>query len=348
MARCLTYLLGCLLSGLSVALAQRYVEISAEIDLVTYGKTDTNGAASGSHRIISCVCIVGTNEWRIDNDYSQNAEIKWFFDGTNIYDSARITKPLPPQVSANLAKRFGFGSPPFDVARSNITINIHPSPNGHPIGDEGVNLPWLAFCSGTYLKREARLIALPVAVLRHTPEGFGYSDKTQVFEDELGLPRTVDLFLSKALLESSVSNFNSEHFIGFRKNAENANGGPLNSQDGAPQFHYEVTESTNFMGWNFPLRFEFAQSKRAVNGYLHPAYSGTGRVNSIRSSAKPENLFVPSMHQTVGDYRFREERKTLDAIVYPTTNAYAEPTNDSGLQNVFKEQVRQMPSAPVL
>jgi hypothetical protein len=179
---------------------QRYVEISSEIELVAYPSGSTNGATATTPRTISVLCVTGTNEWRIDHDYANGAEIKWLFDGTNIYHSLRRTKPTPAETTEKRLGNFKLATVPFDVAKSHLTINVHPSADGLPLGDVGVNIPWLAFCSGTYLKRAGRLVPLPVEILRHTRDRFAYSDKTKAFADGFGLPRSVDLFTSKSLL----------------------------------------------------------------------------------------------------------------------------------------------------
>jgi hypothetical protein len=90
--------------------------------------------------------------------------------------------------------RTGLALAPFERAQSNLTIRVWPSQDGHPLGDYGENLPWLAFCSGNYLKREGRLIPLPCAILRHTRDRFAYTDKTITFKDEPRLPKTVALY----------------------------------------------------------------------------------------------------------------------------------------------------------
>jgi hypothetical protein len=89
---------------------------------------------------------------------------------------------------------------PFTMSDTNtLAINVFASDDGHPLDDISVNIPWLAFCSGSYLKREGRIVPMPSAILRHALDGFGYSDKTTTFDDEFGLPRTIELSTSKQL-----------------------------------------------------------------------------------------------------------------------------------------------------
>src|ERR1035441_3874522 len=84
-----------------------------------------------------------------------NAASKWFYDGTNVYESIQVTRPLPQETQDRMKRAGGLATAPFETARSNLTINIWPSPAGNPLGDEGVNIAWLAFCSGTYLDRKS-------------------------------------------------------------------------------------------------------------------------------------------------------------------------------------------------
>jgi len=331
-----------LFSGCVSTHAQRYVEISAEIELFAWRGEETNGAANAKPRIISVVCIMGTNEWRIEHDFLRGGEEKYFFDGTNVYESIHITTPVPTELKDKISTVSGLATAAYDVAKSNLTINIWPSHDGHPLGDKAANIPWLAFCSGPYLKRNVRLIPLPVDNLHHTPDRFAYSDKTETFEDEFGLPRTVDLFTSKSLYQTSANDFYKEWFSDGRF-AESTKSVVPNLEEGVLMFHYAVTESTNLLGWSFPLKFEFFQKGREYVQNGNWFHRGTGRVKSIRPSAKPGNLFVPTMQQTIVDWRFRDATKSVHAITYTSTNAFAAPTNDPVLKERFIKRVERAP-----
>ena len=116
--------------------------------------------------------------------------------------------------------------------------------------------------------------------------------------------------------------------------------------EGALFFEYEATESTNFLGWIFPTKFEFFQNGRKFEQNGDWFWRGVGRVKSIGVSAKPDGLFVLTMRQTVADARFREPTASVSAIIYAWSNAFAAPTNDPFPQKVFEKRATQMKNPP--
>jgi hypothetical protein len=123
----------------------------------------------------------------------------------------------------------------------------------------------LAFCSGPYLKQKVRVIPLP------WPSGYFRDnvsyDRREVFNDELGLPSSVDFFL------------------------------PGKSPGGSktlywPSGTYKVIESTDFLGWMFPLKFEVRQSAGPGGGDGTGIYDGAelvivGHVTSMQRGRMP-------------------------------------------------------------
>lgn len=301
------YLLAWCLVGCSVSAgAQSYVEISAQIEVTACSGHKTNGTANAEPRTISLTCIAGTNAWLIEDDFIRGATSAWYFDGTNVYQRLRST----------------------DNAQA--TINTWPSRDGHPLGSLAENIPWLAFCSGSYLRREGRIVPLPCDELRHTPDRYGYTDKTTTFADELGLPRTVDLFSSKALFLASETDFQNEG--SFRDDyAEWTKKRAAELPEAVLTFHYEVPEFTNFMGQHFPMKFEFFQKGRKYEQNGDWFWRGVGRVKSIRPSERPKGLLDPTARQMVVDWRFRDSASKIDGIIYASTNNGVAPTNDPAL-----------------
>jgi hypothetical protein len=321
--------------------AQPFVQIKAELELAAYREDDTNSQAMLTPRTFSVVCIAGTREWRIDEDWVQNSQQAWFFDGTNVYNSIRATRPMSKDMEEKIASTTHLAMVPFEQARSNLTIRVWQSIDGHPLGDPVANITWLAFCAGSYLKRDGRLIPLPLDDLHHTRDRFAYTDRTTNFYDSFGLPRQIDLFLSKSLFIVSEDDFDKEAFFGDRytrythKRAETL-------PDGAHMFHYEVIQSTNLFGWDFPLKFQCFQKGRNFEQNGDWFWRGSGRVTFIGPSTEPEGVFMPSMQQTIVDSRFHDPVTSVGAIIYTTTNAFLMPTNDPALQERFVNQARQI------
>ena len=329
------------LPGIFSALPQQYIDLSADIELTGYRVGDVKAAADAKPRMFSVRCLAGKREWQVEHDWVQNSISTWFFDGTNVYRTSRIKQPISESMRELVARTTHLAEVPFDVAKSNLTINVWPSRDGHPMGDPVVNIVWLAFCSGRYLKEEGRLIPLPVEELRHTRDRFAYTDKTSTFADEDGLPRTVDLYLSKSQFLVSETEFDQQYFFGNRY-TEWTRRTAAKLEEGAHMFHYAVTESTNFMGWNLPTKFEFSQEGRKFeqNGDWH--WRGAGRVKSIAVGERPRGVFDPSMQQTIVDWRFRDAASEVDGILYTSTNTFLSATNDPDLQEKFAKQAAQV------
>jgi hypothetical protein len=246
--------------------AAEFVEISAEIETLGYRLGDANSIAKAKPRTVNVVCITGSDNWYIEDDFQQREQ--WLFDGTSV----RCRRQMPP----------GTGGP-------KVMNQIWESTDGHPLGHFGVNIPWLAFCSGTYLKREGRMIPLPAAVLRHCPDRFAYTDVTTTLDNEPGLPKSIDLFSSPSLFLKSHTDWDKELSLGDRYTEWNKKTA-LKIQAGVLVFHYAVLESTQKLGRKFPTRFEFFQIGREYeqdgNWFCH----GIGRVKSIRPSTRPLSL----------------------------------------------------------
>src|ERR1041385_5834303 len=71
------------------------VEVTAEIELISWHSKDAAGQPVENRRIYSSRCVVGTNTWLIETDFVANAKETWWFIGTNIAKHTVITKKLP-------------------------------------------------------------------------------------------------------------------------------------------------------------------------------------------------------------------------------------------------------------
>ena len=312
--------------------AETFAEISGVIEFVDFPANDQ----FRREFTYSFVCISGTSEWRVDHNYIRNVETSYYYDGTNIYERTSVTNSPTREQISKFRSKTGLAVVPFEIARTNVTIRVTESLDGIPIGDLGVNIPWLAFCSGSYLKRQSRQIPLPIAELPYEPYAFAYSDKTEIFDDDLGLPRTVELFTAQSLIDASVmrESFRGLHDVARWKRARGT------IPDGLLKFRYGVSEFTNLLGRNFPIRFHFEENAGSSTNW-YPRAIGTCSVTSIRPCSAAQNIFVTNKQQVVLDQRFHDRAKGVDSILYKTTNDYVAPTDDPVLLGKFAAAIKR-------
>jgi hypothetical protein len=315
---------------------QTYLRISAQIEFITHKPTETNEQGASIRSIWPVICVVGTNMWRI-NANTKTGENEFFYDGTNLYE--RITFRATPAESSAIEPNVPSGIP----VSSHSTVHVYESHDGCPLADAKVNLPWLAFCSGAYLKRQGRSVPLVISILRHEPDGFAYSDKTEIFDDKFGLPQSIDLFTSQSLFDKSV---NRADFLGihdaniWRKGVEGFQGGFDGIvPDGRLKFHYAASKWTNYLGWNVPLKFECFQNELTKDGNYFRQYDCVGIVTSIMDCHTPDGVLTNGADQMVVDWRFADKSTGLDSIVYQESKGEVRPTNDVTLRQRFKTSV---------
>jgi hypothetical protein len=230
------FVLCSLLFLLPNARAAQFVEVSATITVITWP-----GEMLETRRTYTTHCVVGQDTWFFEGGL-HNAITENWWTGSNVVQRTAETKPSAIVAPGDRRPGTSFGR----------TV-VHRSPDGLPARASGFdNVPWLAFCSGEFLKRDGRRVPLPIDVLswRLVPD---YSDTTVVFDDTLGLPQKME----------------------------------LHTPDRQLVCQYEVQQSTNFLGWNFPLHFKIAQSRLGYDGKLIRHGQATGKVFSMRVGTEP-------------------------------------------------------------
>src|ERR1051326_8984052 len=213
----------------------QFLEISADIEVEDWNYwffCDRIGKYAGQEGIPSIFttnqtrrCVVGAKTWMIESDLPKQKVTRWF-TGTNIIEHTVITQETLAAEVKILSERSGFAMTGHKYTR------VHPSAEGNPgrpvrvadlMGFDLVGrLSWLAFCSGPALQQEGRRIFPPSDLWKEsTIACAGWTDVTEVFKDNLGLPRSISLVFT-------------------------------NSQ---PICQYQVRRSTNVLGWDLPLEF---------------------------------------------------------------------------------------------
>jgi hypothetical protein len=198
----------------------------------------------------------------IESEFPSFKVTRWF-TGTNIIEHTLITKETLAADAKKASQHSQFSMTPPPAGHR--YTRIHESADGNPGRPGGVadlmgfdfpaRVSWLAFCSGPFLKRDGRNIFPPSAMWKESNIVYsGWSDATEVFRDGLGLPKRINLV----------------------------------STNGQSIFQYQVRQSTNVLGWNFPLEFYGVQYlPTGTNGWkLHMTLKG--RVTGIHACAKPE------------------------------------------------------------
>jgi RNA polymerase sigma factor (sigma-70 family) len=320
------------------------VEITGELELVDYVQSATSGQYERRiNHTFPFNCIVGSNEWRIVDRHFVGGRNESYFDGTNIYQASIVDQAITnaqPRIPSLAA-----GPVTPEQSKSNLTVYISPSPGGYPLSSLGEQIPWLAYCSGTYLRREQRVVPLPTALGRLADDSFAYADKVETFSDKLGLPRTIWLFTSKGQYQRGL------HDPRMAKNGRSQRA-RINSivppyPDGILKFRYDVVSSTNFNGRNYPTEFSFTEYTADREGNWHPHVGGVGKLLSIRESpSQPRNVWDVSKRQMVIDYRFRHPTKFVDGIIYQWATAEVPSVDDPRLQAEFAKVVARAKDDP--
>ena len=307
--------------------AEEFVHISCEIETLSHHSKNPNGEPIEKTRTFPVKCIIQRNEWRIEVDFLSNAKEIFYFDGTNVYKRTQITKDLP---ESNEPGPFGSPAPTGDT---NIWITISPGPC--PLEHMGINVPWFAYCSGSYLKQPGRVIPLPISLGRHSRDCFGYVDITETFDDDLGLPKNSRLFTSREQLKASLS----DRRVRLGKAQREPTDVLVRAKDGLLKCEYSVEAATNFLGWSFPLKFVLTQYQLNEKGETELEYRAVGKTLAIQQVPQPEGVFVVGRASRIIDFRFQDGEGLLDSIHYAWTNAYVPSTSDKALQLTFRQEL---------
>ena len=220
------------------------------------------------------------------------------------------------------------------------------TPGHHPLDHFGASLPWLAFCSGDYLRQPGRLIPF-AAEIRQEPEAFGYVDRTLTFSDRFGLPERVEFFTSRELLRRSPRNPALQRSTRDRRDLAIALNPVVSAPEGVLVGRYQVQVSTNIAGINIPLVFQLETWR--IDREKHPLLQGDtwGRVTSLRAVPEPKQIISSDARYGVIDFRFRHRFKLVDDIKYTITNGIVPPISDPVLGAIYRRDVSAAAYDPV-
>jgi hypothetical protein len=287
----------------------------------------------------SARCVFGTNKWLIESHFVPGQSNLYYFDGTTILKVTEIvggnTNQLPDRVQLLLPKNLRVSAAPSSHEWSFLAI----TPGEHPLDNFGANLPWLAFCSSSYIRKQARIIPLPGAVIRYIPEAFGFEDNTETFND-IGLPRKVEFLASS--------------YLHFKARSDNSliRGRMLAPDDyptlpnGFLRGQYSVLTHTNVDGWTIPTSFTYVQYEPDAAGRPALRLFAKGLVTSVRFAMEPALTLSTTKRYSTTDFRFRDIRKIVDEIHYSITNGQIQHISAPELQQLFQDARSAAPADP--
>jgi hypothetical protein len=249
-----------LLCSLQTGVSQ-YVDVRAEVHI--------NGSRRFEEYAQTIHVVVGTNSWQMDGDFCSNCEATYWFTDNRIIEHTKITK-MPETDGVELSEA------ELNRIIGAESTKVYDCPDGNP------NLPtdtrawglellgqigWIAFCSGPYLQREGHEVFPPSSLWKQLIPARAFLDRTVRFNDSFGLPKRMELYAT-------------------------------NSPNIQPVVQYRVFNSTNILGWEFPLEFRISQYCPAplpgspgivtgTNGW-EIEFTARGKVTSIREGAKPQ------------------------------------------------------------
>lgn len=249
----------CFCPGLSVrACASAYVgaqqvELTTQIETVFW----SDEGARARDRITRCV--IGTNTWLIEPESDSYQKQTWLFNGTNL-----ISQTLVIGYPSKHPELYERNHPGHEASIGQRFTNIVAFRDRNPFRPvRAADIPWsldtkiswLAFCSGSLLNREGRLLFPPSEFWKQRMDtASGFTDRTVVFQDDLGLPKRMELYTTSGQLA----------------------------------FEYSVLSSTNLLGWNVPLEFYLNQYGWPGSKEWRVYYTAKGKVTAISSPARSE------------------------------------------------------------
>lgn len=254
--------------------AAQFVEVTTELEIDGWShwfRQDENNSSRRRGEATNSVftkswqmrCVVGTNTWMIEHDLIvRNAKLTYWFTGSNIIERELATQATSEeeikrslQTSGVRLSRRRIGDQDTAVYQTVDGNPGRPPGSGDLLDFQGI-ITWLAYCSGPALKREGRRIPLPDNHWKlHFHSTGDFSDKTICFEDGFGLPKRIELF----------------------------------TKQGQMILQYQVRQSTNVLGWNFPSEFYLVQYERRgprTNSF-EVDFTAKGRVTAIGVGTEP-------------------------------------------------------------
>lgn len=247
--------------------AAQFVDLTVQMEINQWAhwllqdQRSRSGRESIFNKTATVHCVIGTNTWLMEGDFYRNSFTKLWFTGTNIIEETLITQETSQAEMERFSKisTIAMASPPVGqkTTRTYATADGNP---GRPVRVQDLmrlrgNICWLALCSGSALKREGRQLFPPSDIWKELVSApAGFTDKTKVFDDGLGLPRSIELF----------------------------------TPEQRRIFQYQVRQTTNYIGWEIPLEFYGIQYRPVETNGWELDLTFKGKVTAIGVGSEPQ------------------------------------------------------------
>jgi len=326
--------------------SDRNLRISGQFE--QFWESASSKSAASNSLSTSFVCVLDGNGWWIDLQWPSGTSQRWQFDGTNLYqkiiartsETTLIGGDLPPKSSGRI-----FTNNSVNSSKEVSSVHVFSGLGGCPFDDYYINIPWLAFCSGDYLKNPDRVIPLPTVDAHHSPDSLAYKDNTETYADALGLPKSVRLLADEKLFQESVLHgvFKGKRDVELWR--KGSNGFKWDMRDGSLRFLYQVVSVTNLPQGKLPTEFVWT-TYRADGSESQTEVRGRGSVFQITSAVAPNPMFTPGDGTTVVDWRINDAQSRIRGVVYRTTNMSAPLTNNPVVLAAIERRKWQLSSDP--
>ncbi len=227
-------LLALVMSPLLQAAQGPFIELTAEVHVDGFQESSV------------ARCVFGRDSWMMETE-GRNWKMTYWFTGTNIIQ--HLTEK----------EKFLKDDSTYPKTMSFDSVDGNPGRPVHSTDVFGFLLTpkffWLAFCSAPTLKHNPHTIYPPYQLWKeHGLVCKGWLEKADVFNDSLGLPKTIT----------------------------------LSATNDQPVFRYQVHETTNVLGCNVPLEFSGVQYVAFGTNAWTPELAFKGKVISISPGKEPQ------------------------------------------------------------
>lgn len=293
-------------------------------------------------------CVFGEDQWLIRTRSGPNTTQTHFCNGEKVISVFSFDDPQAAVPPPWLAERYGLSTIPAEPQTEAPTF-VHLADGTLPIDYTGGILPWLAFCSSMHLNTPDRLLPFPNSDMRRHVTSFGYVDRTDRYDDSLALPMKVVWLADDRLMRRAPHHW-SLYRVGRSPDAIRQ---ALTRQAAIPHGFegavYEVTKTTNILGYTIPLKFRLTTFRPYYeDGRSLREIDAVGEVLSLELSDAPAWPLVDGLVYHAVDFRFRHPRRLVDYVRYQIKDGAVPTRNDPVVKSLYEAAILSADVDPVI